>query len=140
MFGSPSLPRILPMIDDDNRAFWTGGNGEELMIACCANCAYFVHPPVPFCPQCESRDVAPVAVSGRGKVFSFTVNHKAWLPGLEAPFVLALVAIDEQPDVRLVTNIVDCPVDDVTFGMPVEVVFEAVEDLWVPLFRPVSTT
>jgi uncharacterized OB-fold protein len=54
------------------------------------------------------------------------------------PYTLALVTIDEQDDVRLVTNIVECAPEEVRFGMPVEVVFEPHEDLWVPLFRPVQ--
>lgn len=129
--------RILPAIDPDSRPYWTGGANGRLLIARCADCAYYVHPPAPFCPRCESRAVAPEQVSGRGTVFSYTINHKAWVPGLAVPYVLALVAIDEQDDVRLVSNIVGCPPEDVTFGMAVEVLFEPCEDLWVPLFRPV---
>ncbi|MDP3676304.1 MAG: OB-fold domain-containing protein [Novosphingobium sp.] len=130
--------RVLPLIDGDNRTFWTGGEHGRLTIYRCGECGYYVHPPVPFCPKCESRKVAPEPVSGRARVFSFTVNHKAWLPGLEEPYVLALVTLAEQDDVRLVTNIVGCPPDGVTFDMEVEVVFEPAEDLWVPLFRPVK--
>lgn len=133
----PMPARILPLIDRDSLPFWTGGKDDELLIFRCAECAYYVHPPVPFCPRCESREVAPEAVSGGGTVFSFTINHKAWVPGLPVPYVLALVTIAEQDDVRLVTQIVECPPDEVTFGMAVEVLFEPAEDLWVPLFRPV---
>lgn len=130
--------RSLPAIDLDSRPFWTGGAEGQLLIHRCADCEYYVHPPVPFCPRCESRSVAPQPVSGRGTVFSFTVNHKAWLPDLPVPYVLALVTLAEQDDVRLVTNIVGCAPEEVTFGMEVEAVFEPVEDLWVPLFRPVA--
>ncbi|MBB5706762.1 Zn-ribbon domain-containing OB-fold protein [Sphingopyxis panaciterrulae] len=129
--------RILPAIDRDNEAFWTWGGEGRLAIHRCADCRYYVHPPVPFCPQCEGRDVAAQAVSGRGRIVSFTVNHKAWVPGLSVPYVLALVALDEQEDVRIACNIVDCAPEEVAFGMPVEVLFEPAEDLWVPLFRPV---
>src|SRR3546814_5850180 len=69
--------RILPAIDRDNEAFWTWGGEGRLAIHRCADCRYYVHPPVPFCPQCEGRDVAAQAVSGRGRIVSFTVNHKA---------------------------------------------------------------
>lgn len=131
--------RTLPVIDRDNEAYWTWGREGKLAIHRCAACDYLVHPPVPFCPKCESRDVAPQAVSGRGRVVTFTVNHKAWVPDLPVPYVLALVAIEEQDDVRLACNIVDCAPDAVTFGMEVEVLFEQAEDLWVPLFRPVHS-
>ena len=132
---SPS--RILPAVDRDSVPYWTGGDESRLEIFRCADCAYYVHPPVRFCPPCDGRDVGPQPVSGRGTVFSFTVNHKQWVPGLPVPYVLALVTIAEQDDVRLVTNIVGCAPDQVTFGLEVEVLFEPVEDLWVPLFRPV---
>lgn len=137
--SQPERPpsRILPVIDRDSRPYWTGGAAKRLEIFRCTECAYFVHPPVRFCPRCESREVAPQPVSGRGTVFSFTINHKQWVPGLPVPYVLALVTIAEQDDVRLITNIVGCAPEDVTFGMEVEAVFEPVEDLWVPLFRPV---
>ncbi|WP_422059046.1 Zn-ribbon domain-containing OB-fold protein [Sphingopyxis sp.] len=131
------VARVLPVIDRDNEAYWTWGREGKLAIHRCAACAYFVHPPVPFCPRCESRDVGPQAVSGRGRVVTFTVNHKAWVPDLAEPYVLALVAIAEQDDVRIPCNIVDCTPETVDFDMAVEVVFEPAEDLWVPLFRPV---
>ena len=130
--------RILPVVDRDSEAFWTWGREGRLAIHRCQHCAYYIHPPVPFCPQCESRDVAPEAVSGRGRVVTFTVNHKQWVPGLPERYVLALVAIDEQDDVRIPCNIVNCHVDDVTFDMPVEVFFEPQEDLWILFFRPVA--
>jgi uncharacterized OB-fold protein len=132
--GAPA--RALPLIDKDNKAFWTGGEQGELRIYRCQACRYYVHPPVRFCPKCESRDVEPEAVSGRGSVTSFTVNHQPWVPGLPERFVLALVSIAEQDDVRLVSNIVNCPPDSVTMGMPVKVLFEQHEDLWVPFFEP----
>lgn len=137
MDGVTTLPwRPLPAVDASNRPFWTGGAQGKLMIARCAGCRTYVHPPLPFCPACEARDVTPEAVSGNGTVFSYTVNHKAWLPDLPVPYVLALVELDEQAGLRLPTNIVGCDPDDVHIGMRVEVQFEAVEDLSVPLFGP----
>ncbi|MEN9717134.1 MAG: hypothetical protein RIQ99_12 [Pseudomonadota bacterium] len=134
----PPPARILPMIDKDNLAFWTWGERGVLAIHRCADCDTLVHPPVPFCPGCESLNVAPSVVSGRGRVTTFTINHKQWVPGLAVPYVLALVELEEQSDVRVVANITDCAAADVTFGMPVEVWFEPHEDLWIPLFRPVG--
>jgi uncharacterized OB-fold protein len=76
-------------------------------------------------------------VSGRATVHAFTVNHQQWIPGSE-PYVVGLVAIAEQPDVRLMTNLVGCDPDDDLVGREVEVVFEAAEDVFLPLFRPVT--
>lgn len=131
-----TVPRPLPALTLDNRPFWTGGERGKLLIEQCITCAYYIHPPTGFCPQCEGRETAFVTVSGCGFVESFTVNHKVWMPGLPESYVLALVRIAEQADVRLVTNIVGCDPEDVTFGMPVRVLFEQAEDLWIPLFEP----
>jgi uncharacterized OB-fold protein len=71
-------------------------------------------------------------------VATFTVNHQPWYPGLDPPYVIAIVEIDEQREVRLTTNIVNCEVEDVEIGMPVRVTFEAHEDVWIPLFEPAA--
>ncbi|MCZ7531371.1 MAG: Zn-ribbon domain-containing OB-fold protein [Acidimicrobiia bacterium] len=128
--------RILPRIDDLNRAFWTGGERGELVFLRCQSCGYFVHPPVPFCPSCEGRELAPEPVSGRATVHTFTINHQPWMPGPELPYVVAIVEIAEQADLRLTTNIVGCPPGDVEIGMAVQVVFEHYDDVWIPLFEP----
>lgn len=134
----PDVPpaRTLPVVDRDSRDYWTGGADGELRIYRCRDCRYYVHPPVRFCPRCESRNVAAEAVSGRGIVASFTVNHKRWVPGLPERYVLALVSIVEQEDVRLVANIVNCDPDAVAMDMAVRVLFEEHEDLWIPFFEP----
>ncbi|MDT5192098.1 MAG: uncharacterized protein QOI28_4349 [Mycobacterium sp.] len=90
-------------------------------------------------------DVAPEPVSGKATVAAYTVNRQNWIPGFEPPYVVAMVELDDEPDVRLITNVVGVPVDDVRVGMAVEVFFEdwtalsGEEDsrVWVPLFRPV---
>jgi len=132
-----TVPRSLPALDFDNRPYWTGGEHGQLLIQRCQRCSQYIHPPTSFCPACESRDTAYEAVSGRGRVVTFSVNYRQWVPGLPDRYVIALVAIDEQDDVRLATNIVDCDPDDVDFDMPVQVKFEQNEDMWVPLFAPV---
>lgn len=128
--------RPLPALDRDNAAYWTGGKNGELLICRCSDCGYYVHPPVRFCPACESRKVTPQPVSGRGNIYTFTINYKQWVPDLPERYVLALVAIEEQSDVLLPCNVVNCEPDDVRFDMPVKVLFEPAEDLWIPLFEP----
>lgn len=81
--------------------------------------------------------MAPRAVSGRGCVLSFTVNHEKWLPGLEEPFVFAVVELEEQAELYLFTNVLG-DIDAVKSGMAVEVVFEQHEDVWLPMFRGVG--
>jgi uncharacterized OB-fold protein len=132
--------RVLPRVTDRNRHFWQGGREGQLVFMRCRTCGTYLHPPQPICPDDHSKDMAPEAVSGRATVASFTVNYQAWMPGPELPYVIAFVEIEEQPTLRLTTNIVNCPPDEVRIGMPVQVVFEYHEDsendVWIPLFEP----
>ena len=128
--------RILPRVNDENRFFWTSGEDGRLRFLRCDECGFLVHPPSPICPECLCKRLTPTAVSGRATVATFTVNHQPWIPGYYPPYVVALVEIDEQPSVRLMTNIVGCSPDDVYVGMPVEVSFDHHDDVWLPLFKP----
>jgi uncharacterized protein len=128
-------PRPLPKLDGDNRPFWTGGAEGELRIMHCGDCGAFIHPPRPVCRVCLSDNVAPKAVVGTGVVDTFTINHQAWYPGLEVPFVIARVALDGAPGVYLTTNIVGCPPEEVDIGDRVRVTFLRQDDVWLPLFE-----
>ena len=128
---------MLPRLDESNTFFWTAGSEGTLKFQRCQECRQYVHPPAPRCPYCLDGELAPEAVSGRGTLHSYTVNHQQWVPGSE-PYVVGLVTIAEQDDVRLMTNVVDCDVDDLAIGMAVEVVFELDADVWLPLFRPAA--
>ncbi len=128
--------RVLPRLDDANRAFWTAGERGQLVLGRCSDCGYLVHPPGPVCPRCLSRALAPSVLSGRGSVHSVTVNHQRWNPTMPTPYAVALVELDEQPGLRLMTNIVGCDPDDVVIGMRVWATFEQHDDVWVPLFEP----
>ena len=132
--------RILPELTDRNRHFWTGGGRGELSILHCNACGKWIHPPYPLCPQCHSKDVAPRAVSGRATLHTFSINHQPWMPGPEVPFVVGIVTLEEDPNVRLTTNIVGCKPEDARIGMPLRVRFEhhtdPKGDVWLPLFEP----
>lgn len=132
----PPSTRLLPELDEENRFFWTAGAGGKLQILRCQQCGYYIHPYAPICPECLCRDVKPEPVSGRATVSSFTINHQKWHPMMEVPFVIAIVELVEQPALNLTTNIINTAIENVTIGMPVRVVFEACEDVHVPLFEP----
>lgn len=134
--GSPPF-RLLPALDDDNRFFWTSGADGRLRFLRCQACGTYLHPPLPRCPTCGSRELAPEVVSGRGEVCSFTINHQPW-DGDPHPYVIALVTIPEQDGMRLTTNIVGCDPSDVRIGMPVQVTFEHRDPVWLPLFEPIQ--
>jgi uncharacterized OB-fold protein len=130
--------RILPRLDSDNRAFWTGGADGELRIMQCQDCMTYIHPPRPVCHGCLSDNIAPKAVSGQGTVATFTINHQKWRPDMEVPFVVARIALDDAPGVFITSNVVGCPVDEVDIGDKVGVTFLQQEDVWLPLFEKVA--
>lgn len=128
--------RVLPLVTDHNRHFWTGGERGELRFLRCAACRHWIHPPQPICPACLGRDLAAEAASGRARVATYTVNHQRWIPGFEPPYVVAIVELPEQAGLRLTTNLVNVEPDAVEIGMPVRVVFEERDGVWLPLFEP----
>jgi hypothetical protein len=89
---------------------------------------------VPICPVCRSRQWEPRVVSGRGTIIGYTVNRHQWSPAFVPPYALAVVALAEDPSVRLTTMIVGGDPEAVAIGQEVEVRFEHHEDVWLPLF------
>ncbi|KZS70540.1 3-ketoacyl-CoA thiolase [Mycobacterium kansasii] len=135
MSAAPGRP--LPLVTDENEFFWTSGADGKLRFQECQACEALIHPPAPVCRYCRSREIGVRAVSGKATLAGFTVNHRFSLPGMPAPYVIAQVAIIEDPRVRLTTNIVDSDPDQLELGQPVEVAFEQIDDVWLPLFRPI---
>ena len=135
--------RILPALTDLNREFWTAGTRNELRFLRCNACGYYNHPPTAVCPVCHSKDLAPSTVSGRATLHTYTINHQAWMPGPELPYVIGIVDIPAQADMRLTTNIVNCAHDDLVIGMALRVTFEIHTDgddqIAIPLFEPDQT-
>lgn len=105
------------------------------MIDACDACDHRIHPPQPICPRCLSRAVTAHKASGTGTIYSYTVNRQSWMPALPVPYVIALVALDDQPGVRLTARLIDCEPEEVAISLPVQVAFEKREDVYVPVFR-----
>src|SRR5205823_11149454 len=95
-------PRILPTLDSANTPFWTGGKNGELRIQRCVSCRRWVHPPGERCPACGG-EVVVEPVSGDGAVFTFTVNSHPYNRDVPPPYVIAIVVLDEQDELRLPT-------------------------------------
>lgn len=133
-----SAPRARPKLDDDNRAFWTGGAEGKLLIMKCRDCGEYTHPPRQICRHCQSEAMFPDVVAGTGVIDTYTINHQKWVPGLEVPYVIARVRLDGVPGVYLTTNIVGGPVDEVDIDDRVRVLFEEQDGIWYPLFEKVE--
>ena len=136
------MTRPLPEITVQNEFFWTAGADGVLRIQQCQSCQALIHPPAPICRYCRSHDMGVRDLSGTATLSAFTVNHRFGFPDLPPPYVVAQVAIAEDPRVRLTTNIVECDPEDLVLGQAVEVVFEKVQDdagaVWLPNFRPTT--
>lgn len=137
-----TLKKPLPAITSEARPFWEAAAQQKLVMQRCQDCNAWVWTPRPSCYECGSEKVAWQAMSGRGEIYSFTVIRqvvgraasKAFEP--DVPYVVAWVDLDEGP--RMITNIVGCPVENVTLGMKVSVAFEqASPEIWLPKFKPV---
>jgi len=132
----PSPPaRPLPVPTPETRHFWEGTAAGELRLQRCRACERAYFPPQPFCPRCTGTDVEVVRATGRGSLHSYVINHRP-APGFEAPYVIAVVELEEGP--RLLSNLVGVAADPdaLPIDLPVVVAFEAVGDVTLPLFRP----
>ncbi len=126
------LPRLLPW----SEWYWLSGADGVLRIQGCDDCDALVHPPSPVCAACRSPASSPREMSGAGTVVGVTVNHQRWLPGFEPPYVIANVALDEDPSIRITCNLVGDDADKAEIGSAVQVEFEHHDDVWIPVFRP----
>ena len=137
----------LPAVTEDSAPFWEGTARGELLMQRCSSCGHLRFPPRPMCPRCQSTELEWIPMSGRATVWSFVVPHPPLLPAFAelAPYNVVVVALDEDPSLRLVGNLVASPdgsineIDAATIriGMPVEVVFQpAGEDIVLPRWMP----
>ncbi len=136
-FSVPS-PDAIPRPDPSgaDAEFWSALRDGELRFERCAACGTLRHPPRPVCAHCGSRATEWVTSAGSGEVWSFTVIHAPTLPAFidQVPYGAVVVRLDE--GVFVVSNLLDCPVDELTVGDRVELVPTRVDDeLTLPLFR-----
>ncbi len=132
----PDSPPPLPQPDSLTAPFWEACRRGALEVSVCSECGHRFLPPGPCCPRCWSTRLAPQEVSGRGRVFSFAVYRRTYHPAIPAPYVVALVELDEGP--RLISNIVGCAPEEVDIDMKVELCLEEAGDFVLPRFAPVG--
>ena len=127
--------RLAPSMSPDTQFFWDGLREQRLLIQRCDDCGALRHPPRPMCPACTSLAWSTVDASGRGTVHSFVVPQHPPDPFIAAPYVVALVELEEGP--RIVTNLCDVDVTDVHIGMAVEVGYQTFDgDVVLHQFHP----
>lgn len=131
--------RVDPMSTRNTDWFWEEAAKGELKIQKCQACGQRYHPPRPVCPSCHGTDLVPTRVSGRGTVFScIRVSYPPPI-GFDEPPLIALVDLEED-GIRLITNIVDAALEDVTPDARVTVDFEkTASGKSLPVFRLADT-
>ncbi|MCY3543324.1 MAG: Zn-ribbon domain-containing OB-fold protein, partial [Chloroflexi bacterium] len=117
----------LPQPTPESQPFFDALKQRRLLIQRCTDCGNAYYYPRPFCPACLSSAVEWEQASGKGTLYSFVINHRA-APGFVAPYIIAVVELDEGP--RMMSNLVDVEPDPdmVRCEMPVEIVFDEVDD------------
>ena len=127
----------LPHIDEESRPLWEAAQRHELYIQKCRDCGDLRFHPRTLCTNCLSSRTEWVRCKGTGKIYTFTVTNQNQAAGFrdELPYVMAWVEVDE--GLKMLTNIVDCPPEQVKIGMPVEAVFDDVTpEVTLVKFRP----
>jgi uncharacterized OB-fold protein len=138
--------RPVPLVHEHERPFWSSGARGELVVQRCADCGRYNHPPTLRCRHDRSAALEWTVVSGRGRVEGWSVNEHQWFPDFPPPYVVALVALDEDPQVRILTNLVAIDPSEIRHGMDVRVRFveldpggDTDDPTWAPVFGPVAS-
>lgn len=129
------MPKPTPHPDVLSSPYWAAARQGELRVQRCVVCRRYVFPPVSHCPRCLASDLSWEIVSGRGVVYSTSVVWAQLVDGFEPPYALVEVALEEQPDVHITTNLVDGDWSAIKIGSPVEVAFEDRGGTVLPQFR-----
>ncbi|MGB0621559.1 MAG: Zn-ribbon domain-containing OB-fold protein [Myxococcota bacterium] len=115
----PPIPKT-----EISQGFWDAIAEGRLAIQRCTSCGLLRHYPQLRCPSCHSPDSDWADVSGRGRVHSYTVAHRAFHPAWKdhVPYVIATIELEE--GVRLVCDLLDADPDTIAIDQAVEVRFE----------------
>ena len=137
MMAERDYPLPIPVADERTEPFFRGAKEHKLVLPRCRQCGTYRTPGAERCPDCWSTETEWVEASGRGRLYSFGIMHQQYHPAFAEviPYNFAIVELEEGP--RLVTNIVDCPNEELRVDMPVEAVYDDVsEETTLVRFRP----
>ncbi len=120
-----------------SKPFWEAARRHELVMPRCNTCSKIFFYPREQCPNCYSDDLGWTQVSGKGRLFAYTIVHQTGHPAFqaEAPHVYAIIQLNEGP--KMPSNLVGCDIEEAAIDMPVEAVFDDVSDaVTLVKFRP----
>lgn len=125
---------VRPEPDRDSRPWWDAVRRHELTVQKCDDCATLRFPPRAVCNNCRSRASSWTPVSGRGRVYSWIVNHQRFAPSMKDPITILAVRLDEGEDLLMYGNLT-APTD-LHEGLQVEAVFIDHEEQTLINWRP----
>jgi uncharacterized OB-fold protein len=125
----------LPTPTPATSPYWEAAAHGEFLLPRCGRCRRFHHHPRLWCPYCWSRDLTWEHPSGRGTLVTYSIVSQPPSPGFAAPYALAVVRLDEGP--QLMCNLIDTDLDTIVCDMPVEVVFEPRGEIAIPQFKAI---
>lgn len=118
--NTPARPA--PAATDATRPFWEAARQHRLVVQQCGDCGKPQFYPRAFCRHCLGERLDWRECSGRGTVYTFTVNHRAANAHMadKLPYAVAMVTLDE--GVRMMGNIAG-PLEKLRIGALVRVRF-----------------
>jgi len=129
----------LPVPNLDNQEFFDRCREHQLVLRRCRDCSLFSHPPRPNCPGCASDNLEWVKSPGRGTVYTFTITRQPVSRAFEGRLPWAVVDVELDEGVHLISNLVGCDLEEIEIGMQVDVVFEEVNsEITLPKFKKVG--
>lgn len=129
-----------PVWENFEDGFWQGIKQRKLKFQKCSGCGTFSHPPRVRCPKCKGDGWEWVESSGKGRIYSWTVARQEVHPAFRVPFEIVLVEMENEPGVRIISNMIDCSPEEISFDMPVEVCFREVTKEWaLPMFKKLGS-
>jgi uncharacterized OB-fold protein len=127
----------LPTPEADTIEFWEAAKEGRLLIRHCETCGAYSYYPRPFCPKCWSEQVSWHEASGEASLYTWSVIYANDMAPFRdrVPYVAAIVDLAEGP--RMMTNVVECPFEDLAVGMALRVIFQPISDKFtIPVFVP----
>lgn len=121
------MPLQSPVPEDVDRGFWEACNEDRLVIQNCTACNRLQHPPQAACSNCGSSDnLEWKPMSGRGTIYSYSVIYDSPIAALQAdqPYNCAVIALEEDPGIKMLSHLPGTPVDEVPMDAPVRVIFQ----------------
>ena len=125
-----------PRTSIDTQPYWDGCLRGELRFQQCRICNEIVFHPRAACPYCWSDALDWKASSGKGEVYSFTIQHVKLHPERPGPSprILGIAALSE--GFHMFTEFLADDPAGVRIGASIQVVFDRIaEDIALPKFR-----